>query len=480
MELRIEAAFQGVDIRLTPLVAALTFGAMKSSVFLRVGQPAAIALVALLVQPAHALDLDKANPLKWFKEKEKSAPDTATKNAQEADAIAIMRDARTAASTGNDGRARDLYKSVVKKYPFTDSAADAQFEYAQLVRAHGKLQDAYDAFQKVISDFRTSPRYAESVQQQFEIAEEARSGKKEGTMLLIPMKMGSLDVIKMYQGIIKNAPYGKYAASSQFAIGEIYQERGDKPEADGAYQAVVDNYPGTQQAREAQYRMGAINTAAAKRSQDPSNLVRARDALQTYAATNPTGEHVAEVETQKRQNSSISAERSLDIARFYEKKGKPKAAAIYYNDALRYGAPEASVAAREHLAALSSAHPDEVKETAPLADNNYTVPAAANLKNNANYAGPPAPELAKLGQKPKMRVEKDDFMPIPLKEPELPTRPVAAPAPGMLLPPASSGSDKPASLAVPPSPGMAAPSAPPAPSEKKADIPTPPPPPAKN
>lgn len=445
---------------------------MKASLFLRMPK-AAGALMVMVALPASALDLDKANPLNWFKEKERAAPDDSTRHAQENDAAAMMREARNAASAGNEGRARDIYKAIVKKYPFTDSAADAQFEYAAIIRTHGKLQDAYDAYQKVVTDFRTSPRFAEAVQKQFEIAEEARSGKKEGTLLLIPMKMGSLDVIKMYQGIIKNAPYGKFAPSSQFAIGEIYQERGDKPEADGAYQMTVDNYPGTQQAREAQYRMGAINSAAAKRSQDSTNLVRARDALQTYSATNPTGEHVAEVESQKRQNSAISAERSLSIARYYEKNGKPKAAAIYYNEALRYGAPDASVQARERLAALSSTHPDEVKETAALADNSNTIPAAANLKNNENYAGPPAPELAKLGQKPKMRVEKDDFMPIPLKEPELPIRQSVAPAPGLLIPPASSGTDKSSTLLpVPPAPGMAAPT-PPAP-KAKADLPVPP------
>jgi outer membrane protein assembly factor BamD (BamD/ComL family) len=449
---------------------------MKAPLFMRV--PAAVAaLVAVTTLPARALDLDKANPMNWFKDKEKSAPDTATKAAQENDAASMMRDARTAASTGNDKRAKEIYKSIVKKYPFTDSAADAQFEYAKLSRTHDKLQDAYDAFQKVISDFRTSPRYAEAVEQEFEIAEEARSGKKEGTLLLIPMKMGSLDVIKMYQGIIKNAPYGKYAAPSQFAIGEIYQERGDKPEADAAYQLVVENYPTTKQAQEAQYRLGAINSQAAKRSQDSTNLVKARDALNVYAASNPTGEHLAEVESKKRENSTLSAQHSLEIARYYEKNGKPKAAAIYYNDALRQGAPQESVKAREHLAALSSSHPEEVKETAALADNDAAVPAPTSLKNREDYAGPPAPELAKLGQKPKMRVEKDDFMPIPLKEPELPTRPLTAPAPGMLIPPASGAADKSSSLLpVPPAPGMAAPNAPAPPTPASAPPPPPVPP----
>jgi hypothetical protein len=93
------------------------------------------------------------------------------------------------------------------------------------------------------------------------------------------------------------------------------------------------------------------------------------------------------------------------------------------------------------------------------------------------------PELAKLSQKTKMRVEKDEFKPIPLKEPELPTRPATNPAPGMLIPPAPGGdADKKSTLPVPPAPGMAPPNSlpvPPKPEEKKpaeSVIPIPPPP----
>ena len=365
-------------------------------------------------------------------------------------------------------RAADIYKSVVKQYPFTDSAADAQFEYARILRSNGKLQDSYDAFQKFITDYRTSKRFAEAIQQQFEIAEQSRTGKHTTVMLVIPAKIGSSDIIKMYEGVIKNAPFSKYAPLAQFAVGEIYQDKGEKLLAEAAFQQVVDNYPNTKQASEAQFRIGAMANANAKRTQDSGNLVKARDALEVYKATHPTGDRMGEVEAAKQENTEISAQRALSIAQFYERSGKPKAAAIYYNEALKFGSAESAVKARERLAVLAAAHPADVKENMAIDSNDYTAPAALNLKSRDEYAGPPAPELAKLGQKAKMRVEKDDFKPIPLKEPELPTRPSAPPAPGMLIPPASL--DKPAQLPIPPAPGMAPPNpVPPKPDEKKAE-----------
>ncbi len=407
---------------------------------------------------SRAVDLGKANPLNWFKDKEESAPDNREKQGQEAAAAAMMRDAKTAVSTSNNSRAQDIYKNVVKLYPFTGAAAEAQFEYARLLHSSGKLQDSFDAFQTFLTKYRQSQLFSNAVQEQFEIAEEARSGKKSDRVLLvIPSKVGSNEILKMYQGIIKNAPYSKYAILSQFAIGEVYQDKGEKLLADTAFQAVVDNYPNTKQASEAQFRIGAISSSAAKRTQDSSNIVKAHDALEVYKANHPTGERIGEVEAMKQQTSEISASRSLEIAKFYEKSGKPKAAAIYYNEALKTGAADSALKARERLAVLSASHPEEMKDNAALGESDFTVPAAMNLKNREDYAGPPAPELARLGKKSKMRVEKDDFMPIPLKEPELPTRPAAAPAPGMLIPPAPGDKTNSLQLPIPPAPGMTPP-----------------------
>ena len=235
----------------------------------------AATVAVLAAAPAsYAVDLGKANPFNWFKDKEENAPDNRQKQGQEAAAAAMVGDARTALSTGNSSRAQDTFKSVVKQYPFTAAAAEAQFEYARLLHANGKLQESYDALQSFLTKYRQSQLFSNAVQEQFEIAEEARSGKKSDRVIfVIPSKIATSEILKMYQGIIKNAPYSKYAVLAQFAIGEIHQDKGEKLLADTAFQTVVDNYPGTRQASEAQFRIGAISSSAAKRTQDSSNIV---------------------------------------------------------------------------------------------------------------------------------------------------------------------------------------------------------------
>ncbi len=406
---------------------------------------AAVCLVGLQT-PAHGF-------LDFFKKGgSKTAPNATVKQQQEAAAQAMMAEARNASS----GKASGIYESILKQYPFTDTAAEAAYNRAILIRQSGQLQDASEAFQKLIDQYRQSPRFADAIQQQYEIAEEAKGGKKQKNFIVIPMKLDAGEVIKLYEGVIANAPFGRFAPLAQFSIAEIHQDKAEKAQAIAAYQKVVDNYPNTSQASEAQFRIGQISNVAAMKSQDSGNLTATRDALVTYVATNPQGERAGEAQSMLQQVDSAEAQKSLNIGKFYESQGKTKSAAIYYNEALKFGTAEASREARVRLSELARIDPRGMSDANTAAISDYTVPAAVDLKGRADYVGPPAPELARLSQKPKMRAD-DGFQPIPLREPTLPVRPGGemAPPAGSLLPPPDSS--KPLLLPVPPAPAEAAP-----------------------
>jgi hypothetical protein len=274
--------------------------------------------------------------------------------------------------------------------------------------------------------------------------------------------MNSSDVIEFYEQIIKNAPFGKFAPLAQFNIAEVQQDLNEKQLAILAYQKVVENYPGTSQAAEAQFRIGSISNVAAQRTEDSSNLLAARDALRTYIAANPAGERKQETEMILSQVNTAEANQSLTVAKFYKSINKTRAAAIYLNEALKFGSPEVSAEARELLAELAAADPDGVSEARRGPGQDYTAIASQNLKSRQDYVGPLAPDLARLSQKAKMRTGDPGFVPIPLQEPTLPLRPgVAPPGAGSLLPPIPE-TERPALLPVPPAPG-GTPAAPPVP-----------------
>lgn len=403
--------------------------------------------------------------------KQKVAPMADERAAQENAASMLLAEARLAHNAGKIGKAQSLYQAIVKQYPFTQSGGEAAFQNALIIRHTGKMDDAFEAFQAFIKGYHDSPRFNDAVEQQYEIAEEAKGGKKQASLLLLPMKMNSSDIIEFYEQIIKNAPFGKYAPLAQFSIAEIQQDMKEKDKAILAYQKVVENYPGTSQAAEAQFRIGSISNIAAQRSEDSSNIHIARDALRTYIAANPEGERKQETEMILRQVNTAEANQSLTVAKFYKRTGKTSAAAIYLNEALKFGSPEVSAEARELLAELAATDPEGVAEAKKGPGQDYTALTAQNLKSRDDYVGPLAPELARLSQKPKMRTGDDGFMPIPLQEPTLPLRPGATmPGAGSLLPPVPE-TEKPALLPVPPVPN--APMVPPSPGGAP---PVPPPP----
>ncbi|MDB6005764.1 MAG: hypothetical protein JWR15_2751 [Prosthecobacter sp.] len=404
--------------------------------------------------------------------KDKVVPVDSERDSQEAAAAAMLAQARQAESSRRVSKAQGLYQAIVKRYPFTKSAAEAAFQNAVIIRHNGKMDDAFEALQAFILAYRDSPHFSEAIEKEFEIAEEAKGGKKQRGMLMISMKMNSSDVIKFYETIIKNAPFGKYAPLAQFSIAEIQQDLKEKDKAVAAYQKVVENHPNSSQAAEAQFRIGSISNIAAQRSEDASNLLAARDALRTYIATHPGGDRKQETELILHQVNTAEANQSLTVAKFYQRVGKTKAAAIYLNEALKFGSPEVSAQARTMLSELASADPEGVADAKKGPGQDYTALTAENLKARDDYVGPLAPELARLSQKPKMRTGDDGFVPIPLQEPTLPLRPGAAtPGAGSLLPPVPDV-EKPALLPVPPTPS--APSMLPPPSTK---VPAPPVPP---
>ncbi|WP_395731808.1 tetratricopeptide repeat protein [Prosthecobacter sp.] len=413
-------------------------------------------LPVLLACAVSFLALTTASSALWpfSGKKDKVVPVDSERESQELAASAMLAQARQAENAGKVGKAQGLYQEIVKRYAFTPSAAEASFHNAVIIRHNGKMDDAFEAFQTFIQSYRDSPHFSEAIEKQYEIAEEAKGGKKQRGMLLISMKMNSSEVIKFYEKIIKNAPFGKYAPLAQFSIAEIQQDLKEKDKAVAAYNKVVENYPHTSQAAEAQFRIGSISNIAAQRSEDASNLLAARDALRTYIATNPGGDRKQETEMILHQVNTAEANQSLTVAKFYQRVGKTKAAAIYLNEALKFGSPEVSAQARTMLAELAAADPAGVEDAKKGPGQDYTSLTAENLKARDDYVGPLAPELARLSQKPKMRTGDEGFVPIPLQEPTLPLRPGATtPGAGSLLPPVPE-TEKPALLPVPPSPGV--------------------------
>ncbi len=131
------------------------------------------------------------------------------------------------------------------------------------------------------------------------------------------------------------------------------------------------------------------------------------------------------------QVDATAARKAWEVAKFYEKQGNLKAAAIYYSEVLKAPGSEFFPDARERLADIAVEEPEAIRKApdVAIARNDLIVPAEADVKNRSDYLGPPAPASRRLASRPKMRASGAPLFPgdegiMPIEEPDLPSIPL--------------------------------------------------------
>lgn len=345
--------------------------------------------------------------------------------ASEAEAGALLKQAQDLEAAGKSGAAASSYKRLVERYPLTSFAPVAQFRLASTYERDGKFSKAFDTYQELVETYKQSAQFGEAIDRQMDIAMQARS-EKLGSFLGIAKKLDTTQQLEMFQKVIINAPRGRRAAEAQFEIAKIHEEQKDQDAAIAAYRKVVEDYPSSPLAVEAQSKVGKGYLSKMERgSRDAENIRKARAAAEEAGGLFPDTT-MPDISSTRSQVDDLAAENAWKTAKFYEKNGNRKAAVLYYSDVLRSPGSAHYDAARERISALASADPKLLESVPKLAvsQKDLAVQAAVDLKNNANYFGPPAPASVagnSVLKKPKMRPSGEQIPTIPLDEPDLPT-----------------------------------------------------------
>lgn len=355
-------------------------------------------------------------------------------------------------SDGKASAAAKAYNKIAKDFPFTKSAATALFRAAQLLEQEGKKTRAFDTYQTLIERHPHSAEYATALERQFSIASDLRENR--GGFLGFG-RLTTDDLVAMFEKVIANGTRSIYAPKAYLAIAELYEQRkdiGDHDKAIETLQKVVDNYPESEEAKDAALRIGRGNLNVAENSRDASNLEKAREAFEQTGFLFP-GETALASESQQalQQIDEMDAEKSFRTAQFYEKKGQLRAAVIYYNETIRTGSTTYVAEARERLNDLTSRDPkllDALPGGKIATAKTTVIPAATDVRSRPDYFGPPLPPDVAQPSGPAMRL--NDAIPFtPIEEPALPSTETPTPTSEELV--------------LPPPPEPEAPEAPPAP-----------------
>jgi outer membrane protein assembly factor BamD len=352
--------------------------------------------------------------------------------------------AQEAEKKGNMKRAIGAYRTILRKYPKDALAPGAGFRRAELMEKMSPDVNAAEAYRLVVEKYPTSPHFNDAIEAQFRIGEIYLNGKK--VKVLGVSVANSFDrAVTIFAAVIRTAPFGKYTARAQFNIGRAREKEGAGEAALQAYQAVVEKFPNSPVAPDAQYQIAYIWFQAARSgTKDLSAATKARTAFQDFLYRYPNSEKAAQARADLLLLDHKQTSSSLDIAKYYDKQKYYRAAVIYYNEVIRQqpGSTE-SERAKQRLDQLTKKLGEEaLKPAFALAEAE-----AAKKKAQAKSASSGAPK-----GEPGPSGSANDAAPLPPPESDGSLPPPASLMPDTTTAPAPGGLGDPSTLPPPPAP----------------------------
>jgi len=251
---------------------------------------------------------------------------------------------------GDYDRALDEFNKLIKHYPNSRWAAEGQYHRGLVLEKQGDVGKAAEAFRTLIDRYPYSDRLNDAVEHEFELAEAMLEGKKTRFlgMEIIPAQDTAAD---LYRHIVRSAPYGPYGDIAQFRIGDAELAQGNFEEAEQAYQGVIDEYPNSEYAPKAKFKIAQVSYKSAFKEEH--HLVKTDDALDRFEGFKRA---YPDSFLQFEADDAIQALREkkavdiYEIASFYQHRKKYNSAKLYFNDIVRsFPETETAKQARERL-----------------------------------------------------------------------------------------------------------------------------------
>ncbi|HEY5741469.1 MAG TPA: outer membrane protein assembly factor BamD [Terrimicrobiaceae bacterium] len=328
------------------------------------------------------------------------------------------------------------YKRFLKAYPASKLASRAQLQIADILLIRGRWNAAFDAYQTLITKYPDTPEFEGAVARQVLIANsylDLRRIMVFGYGVPVPGATGAERAQKMYESILKNAPYSIYAPITQFNLGLSLQRQKKIKEAREAYQVVLDKYPNSDVGDDALYQIAYIymQLGLTSSSQDLSALVLSRETFEDFLLQYPKSEKAPQARDNLSTIGKTEAGNLMEIAKYYDWSKDYKAAIIYYNDVIRKQPKTADADfAKTRIEELRGQYGDDVlrvgSERAESGEKlalRRRLQAQVETSALADYDGPSkrdiVPDELPVVKQPRLRTESRDVQPI---EPLLPTQ----------------------------------------------------------
>lgn len=235
---------------------------------------------------------------------------------------------------------------LLRTWPLSDHAPDAQFLVARCQELRGNDEKAFNEYQKMFEKYPKSSKLKEALQQQYQIGLRFLNGQRFKLWGKIPFLPNMEKTAGLFEKIVKSGPYSDIAPQAQLRIGAAYEKDKSYPEAVAAYERAADRYNDRPViAADALYRAGIVYTKQAATAEYDQGTAGQAIAMFTDLMTLfPNDKRVPEVKQIIIKLKTEQARGNFMIAEFYAKQKRWNGALVYYNEVLLTG-PDSTLAA---------------------------------------------------------------------------------------------------------------------------------------
>jgi outer membrane assembly lipoprotein YfiO len=223
-------------------------------------------------------------------------------------------------------------------YNETDWADDNQFLRGEIKLAMGDYRGAATEFQQVVTVYPDSPYFDQVIEKQYEIGdlffEKGEANLAKDTLLAWRpfQKRPFRRAIDVYNMVIDNQPFTNEAAEAQYKIGLCHFTLEEYVEASFEYQRVIEDYAQSEWADDASYGLAmCYYKSSLPPAYDQAPSLLAVEAIDTFEVKFPADARGDELQTIRTDMIERVATQRLQTAQFYEKRRKFDSARIYYN-----------------------------------------------------------------------------------------------------------------------------------------------------
>lgn len=237
----------------------------------------------------------------------------------------------------NYKEAAEKIKAIIKKNPNAKIAPEALYRLGVIYEEQGDYLKSFKQYQKLVESYPGTERFSEVIERQFRIGNLFFTGKKA--------KFAGLEILpslpraaKVFENIVKTAPYSEYGDKAQFQLGLTYKKMGKFGLAVDALQKVIDNYPQSELIPQVRYQLAETSfQRTSVESRDQRVLDEAGRQVDRYLKRFPGEEESEEAAKIRQAIDEKNAEKNYRIGLYYEKENYLDSALIYYADvASRY------------------------------------------------------------------------------------------------------------------------------------------------